>query len=190
MATGSRDKDGRKLPAGAFSLDTGGGAEPIAGSDLDGNSGDASIINPASISGAGGDGSASGDNGTAKRKRGRPAGSGSKSGTGAKTQSLDITGVETILLNIHTMLAAATQVPELAINTDEANQLAKAVANVQQYYPMHINPKTLAWSNLLMVAGSVYGSRAVAIWANMKAQENKQTQQNNTGSVTPLHRVP
>jgi hypothetical protein len=71
------------------------------------------------------------------------------------------------------MLAASLSIPQLALAEDEAKQLAKAVHNVQQYYPMHISAKSMAWANLIMIGGTVYGSRGVAIWAEMRMKEEE-----------------
>jgi hypothetical protein len=70
------------------------------------------------------------------------------------------------------MLASSLAVPELALNETEAKQLAQAVVNVANYYPVAIDPKTQAWGALFMVAGSLYGSRAVAFYAR-QSSENK-----------------
>lgn len=50
-----------------------------------------------------------------------------------------------------------------SITEDEAKELAKAVSNVSQYYDLPvIGEKALAWMNLAMVGGKVYGPRIVA----------------------------
>lgn len=176
----------RSRNANSFSLDgtdgtagdTGNGISEIPGSDVGGVPGNNGPIDPASLAGAG-----TADNGTGepvKRGRGRPKGSGAKAQTG-KASQLDVGSVEVLLFNIHGLLAAATGYDKIAINETEAGTLAKAVANVQQFYPMHVSAKAMAWTNLIMVAGTVYGSRAVAIWADMKQQPAQQ--QNN---VTPF----
>lgn len=156
------------------------------GKHANGNPDDSGPIDPASL--AGGTPTDSGTGEPAKGKRGRPKGSTNK--TKSETP-LDIGTVETVLFNIHSMVAAATGFDKLAINQTEANTLAKAVATVQNHYPMHVSAKALAWTNLFMVAGSVYGSRVVAIWADQKAAENDkpmpwQPQQPNSASITPI----
>lgn len=69
------------------------------------------------------------------------------------------------------MAAAAFQTPELALSPDESKAMAAAVAEVSSHYNHAINPKLMAWVNLLMVAGGVYGTRALAIRARLKTQE-------------------
>lgn len=107
--------------------------------------------------GAGGDGAGSDGGGSAEpaRRRGRKPGSGRK----GKAAALDLSGVEAILLSAHTMLAAMTKTPELIISQDEANKLASAINTVQEHYPVHVDPKAMAWLNLAGVAGMIYGPR-------------------------------
>lgn len=158
-------------PSGSdkFTLDgTGDAPDGLGGtpiSDGGDNGGNTGTIDPASLSPAG-----DALSGAVKRGRGRPKGSGSRASGKATASPLDIGSVETILFNLHAMVAAATGFDKLALNNEEANSLAKAVNNVQQFYPTHISAKSLAWTNLFMVAGTVYGSRAVAIWADQKAE--------------------
>jgi len=68
-----------------------------------------------------------------------------------------------ILLSTHAMLAALTKVEEIEIGQDEAERLGAAIARVQALYTDKILPeKVLAWGQLIMVAGSIYGPRIVA----------------------------
>jgi hypothetical protein len=165
MVAKSRGTDGFTLGGSGEGQ---GSAGDTPGGNGDGVSNIGGAVDPASL--APGDA----NNGTganpAKRGRGRPKGSGNAK---AASASLDIGGVETILFNIHGMVAAATGFDKLALAQEEANSLAKAVNNVRQFYPMHVSAKALAWSNLFMVAGTVYGSRIIAIWAAQKAKETQ-----------------
>jgi hypothetical protein len=119
-----------------------------------------------------------------KRGRGRPKGSGK--GKAQASNDIDSESLNTLLFNIHGMLAAATGIEQLALANEESQALAKSVANLQQFYPMRVSAKALAWTNLAMVAGNIYGSRAVAIYADMKAKEKEQSPDN--GNVTTLRR--
>lgn len=110
-----------------------------------------------------------------KRGRGRPrkdAGSGASGGSGSparasagKTKGAppDAVGIESLLFVIHAGLAGATKTPEFALDKDEAKELGQAVANVNAHYGKVLDPKTVAWVALVMVAGKVYGPR-VGAW--------------------------
>lgn len=107
--------------------------------------------------------------GSPARKRGRKAGT-------AKAQAPNDLNSETLnglLFNIHGMLAAVTGMDQLALTTDESDSLAKSVVTLQQFYPMRVSAKAVAWTNFAMVAGNIYGSRAIAIYAEMKAKEKE-----------------
>jgi hypothetical protein len=65
---------------------------------------------------------------------------------------------------MHVMLASALAVPELELTEDEAHKIAVAGADVAKHYSVELDPKTVAWVQLGMVCGSIYGSRAVAIY--------------------------
>jgi len=170
-----------------FTLD--GGGEPggnggeNGGGEQPNNPGTGGTVDPAAAFG----GSApTGDGGTAtgetgKRRRGRPPGSGKAKAHTSST--VDPASVEVLLFNVHAMLAVATGMDKLAINQTEAGTLAQAVCQVQQYYPTHISAKSMAWANLIMVAGSVYGSRAVAIWADNQADKNSPPRPNDNVTV-------
>lgn len=116
----------------------------------------------ASISGGGG-------GGTGKR-RGRPPGSTNRAQTSRKA---DIGGLEQILLSLHFMGAAICECPELQLEDKEAKALADAVVKVSAHYDHRISPKTVAWVNLAMIAGGIYGGRALAIRARFKAEEER-----------------
>ena len=82
------------------------------------------------------------------------------------------------------MCASFLQVPELAIDENEAKLLADAVANVAKHYDFLPDLRTQAWFNLFMIAGPIYGMR---IWAirNKSAQtkQNKQATPAQTGPI-------
>ena len=75
------------------------------------------------------------------------------------------------------MLAGLTKAPELALDKDEAEKLAAALANVAAYYPMVINPKYLAWIQLGTVCAGVYGTRAIAISIRLKKEREEKARQ-------------
>lgn len=126
-------------------------------------------FDPASVAPAPGiDGNGGGDS-KPKRGRGRPAGGGNAA---AKTEeiSYSVSGVETILLSMHEILSKALKVDLLMIDKREANAMAKAIGEVAKHYPVKVDPKMAAWTNLVMVAGAVYGPR-IAV-ARMVAKTN------------------
>lgn len=69
------------------------------------------------------------------------------------------------------MLAAVAKIPELQCEHVETKALAEAVAEVAKHYPQQvIDPVTLAWFNLTLVAGTFYGSRVIVMRERMKAE--------------------
>lgn len=111
----------------------------------------------------------SGDSGTGKR-RGRKPGSTNR----AKAVPQNLT--ETIagsLFGLHMFAAGMMDVPELVIDKPESKQLAEAVRGVTDLYAMQINPHTIAWGNLLLVCGMVYGPRIIALRNRKKSEPAK-----------------
>lgn len=121
----------------------------------------------ADIRGSDDSGTARTDDGTAPKRRGR------RPGSSNKKASLDLSGLEAILLSVHTMGAVALKSPELAIGKDEAEKLASAINQVQQYYPMTVDPKTMAWLNLAGIAGMIYVPRLILMAKRQKVEKPK-----------------
>lgn len=68
------------------------------------------------------------------------------------------------------MLASIVQSPDLAIDEDEAEKLAKGIANVARHYDLpQVAQKTVDWVGLIQVVGTIYGPRFVA--ASMRRRE-------------------
>lgn len=111
-----------------------------------------------------------GSDGTEPRKRrGRKPGTKNK----PKETSDNLAGIESILFSIHAMGAAITHTPELALSMEEAHLIADAAQKVAENYPLVVDPKTVAWINLAMVLGTVYGTRIIAIGARHKEERKK-----------------
>jgi hypothetical protein len=66
------------------------------------------------------------------------------------------------------MAGAILDTPELALDDGESKALADAAQKVAAHYDHSMDPKTLAWVNLAMVAGGIYGTRIFAIRARLK----------------------
>lgn len=61
------------------------------------------------------------------------------------------------------MLSALTKVPELEIDQEEAKKLAHASTEVAKHYvSLDASEKTVAWVNLGLTLGAVYGPRIMA----------------------------
>lgn len=136
-------------------------------------------VEPTSIDGGTdtGDGNSDG-NGDAPKRRGRPKGSRNSGSPGTGTAkeakvSLDVSGLESILLSVHSMLAAATGNELLSLSPEEAKTLATAAAKVQRHYPMKASAQALDWANLVFAMATVYGTRVLAfrLQAKQAAEE-------------------
>lgn len=99
------------------------------------------------------------------KKRGRPKGSGAKASGTKKTSiptAIEVDGIGEILLSIHEMLAAFTQVEELSMSEQEAQSIAKHITRVTSLYDLRASNKAVAWTGLAMCLGKVYGPRIAA----------------------------
>jgi hypothetical protein len=120
------------------------------------------FVDPASIAGSspgngpnGDSGAGASDTGSAPKRRGRPAGSKNKA------TKADLSSFTSLLVSLHNI--AAIWVEELEIEEDEAEKLAKAIAEVQSHYPVTvIDPKWLSLSNLVIVTSGIYGPAFMA----------------------------
>jgi hypothetical protein len=52
----------------------------------------------------------------------------------------------------------------------EAEALAKALVEIERLYPTQIDPRVLAWVNLVGTAGMIYGTRVFAIQARYASE--------------------
>lgn len=112
----------------------------------------------------------SGDSGSSTRKRRKRRDAGSKRGRKANTETSQ--NLESILFSLHTMGSLLLKVPELELTEDESAKLASAIQQVNELYDMPIlPPSVMAWTNLAIVSGTIYGPRAIAIINNKKNAE-------------------
>ena len=144
-------------------------SEPIASVVYDDDSG-IPVISPADLGREVDQASASD---TGKRKRGRPRGSTNSTNRNQKQEAQDLTG---ILLSLHMMAAAIAKTPELELEEAEAKRLGEAVARVNACYGNWIfTEKQMAWFNLMMAGGAIYGPRFVAYNLRVKKEREDKT---------------
>jgi len=126
------------------------------------------VIDPAARNSgrSGGDDSGTGNDTGSKRGRGRPRGTAQTGASKASdTASLAGLDIKDILLNIHMMLSVWTGLPEMALEEAEAKRLETAIKKVSRHYPVNISQKHVDLSYLVYTIGTIYGTRAVAIYA-------------------------
>ena len=95
-----------------------------------------------------------------------------------KADKSDVSGLTSALVNVHALLAGMTQIPEIAIDREQAEVLASAASEVMLHYDFGMNPEQQAWVNLMMVAGSIYGAKVFAY----KIRKSQETEE---GETTP-----
>jgi len=109
----------------------------------------------------------SGNSGTdSTKRRGRPVGSRNRTTTAEGQKApLDLaSNIEDLLQSLHFMVAKFMKIDELELSDDEARKLTRAVREVGKHYNFSVDPKKVAIGQLMMVAGGIYGPRAVAIY--------------------------
>jgi hypothetical protein len=108
------------------------------------------------------------------KRRGRPKGYKNKpKPESARASRADsIAGIEKLLLNLHFMGAKILASPELRITPEESHDLAAAAVEVAMLYNFNASEKTIAWTNLAVVMGAVYGTRLYVI-LDRKEEEKK-----------------
>lgn len=101
-----------------------------------------------------------------------------KRGRKPKKQAIDESVLARQLIGAHLIAAQVTRMPELAIDQEEADLLAKGISGIAQEYGVALSGKAAAWMGLLGACAMVYGPRAVTVYqklpkkgAKPKAQE-------------------
>jgi hypothetical protein len=116
------------------------------------------------------------------RRRGRPPG---------PRGNINASGMEQLLLGIHTTLYHATKAPEWELGKEEAHAVAEAYAEAAKHYPMlNIDPKHAAVINLGTTLSIVYGSRVMAFRMRKAMERGARPQRVNTAPVTPAQPAP
>lgn len=110
--------------------------------------------------------------GTFRRKRVSGGGSGQRRARGSTVQ-LSLGAVSSALLTIHGAAAAILATPELALSPQESEPLASAIIEVEKLYPTTVDPRIVAWGNLMMVAAMIYAPRLMAIRMRQNAERQK-----------------
>lgn len=137
------------------------GNQRASGSGVNGNG--TTFTDPASCRGGG----STPDSGSGTRRRGRPRGTGGKSRT---TPTQTTSDIAEILYTVHFGIANMFKSEMFAITTDESEKLARAITRVTELYEVRLLPeKQMAWLNLAMALGGVYGPRIAASSFKKKA---------------------
>lgn len=132
--------------------------------------------------------------GTPRNKPGRKPGAGTGSGPRASksagkkanASSSSVNGLEKILFSIHAIIAVKGKIPELAIDAQEANMMARAINDVQEFYGLEVSEKVTIWVNLVTALGTVYAPRFVSISVR-KSREKKHPESKPSATVTPIN---
>lgn len=112
-------------------------------------------------SSAGSNSSTSAGSGTGKR-RGRKPGSRNKSAGGKASATQATNDISGILFTAHLFIAKAVKMDLLEITKEESEELGGAITRVTELYEIPLlSPKHMAFVNLAMVMGNVYGSRLI-----------------------------
>jgi hypothetical protein len=88
------------------------------------------------------------------------------------------------------MLSVIMKTPELEIDQGEAKRLSDATIKLNELYGgFMVSEKTMAWIELMMVGGAVYGPRYVAYIARGKKEraERKEPQTINASEPIKFH---
>lgn len=152
-------------------------AEIVGSSDTDSGDTSGEFTVPGDIAGTG-SGSPGGD--SAPRKRGRPKGSGSGRVSPKKTAS----DLDAILFHAHLAIANFASIPELELSEEESQKYAAAAQRVVSLYSDIVYPeKTMAWIQLALCVGGIYGPRYVA--ANMRMKKEKRAENKPQETISP-----
>lgn len=108
--------------------------------------------------------------GSFRRKRGRKSNSASSGNRTKANNQASIEGLTRMLAIIHIGLASATKTPELKLEDDEAEALAKSTAVVLEEFDIRPDPKIEAIIGLVTTAGMIYGPRVYLISERKKRE--------------------
>lgn len=110
-----------------------------------------------------------------------------------KARPLPVSTVEMFLISSHAMLAGALELPELALDKDDANNLAVPITKVAALYDLKVDPRLEAYGMLIIAILGVYGPKVGAIYERKRAENAKNVtpkppaQQRQPATVSVLH---
>ncbi len=94
----------------------------------------------------------------------------------------------------HAGLAIAFNAPKLTLDEMEGEKLAGAVQKVLRHYDLpDVASETKDWIGLIIVAGSIYGPRLAAHWAEKNTPpppRSPQEEDNNLVTLMPARGMP
>lgn len=78
-------------------------------------------------------------------------------------------------MSVHFGVGILLGAPEIQLSEAEAKEFADAAVNVAKHYDIGASAKALAWTDLAMVAGSIYGVRVMQIMGRKQAATTQGT---------------
>lgn len=79
--------------------------------------------------------------------------------------------------------ATAFATPELALDEPEAKQLAGAITEVSRHYAINVDEKTMAWGQLFIAIGMIYGTRLIAVRTRKKTEAKKRASEPRAANI-------
>lgn len=123
-------------------------------------------------------------NGKPRKRRAKGAGK-TGTGNGKRNPAQEAIPLASLLYSTH-FLASKFLVPELELTEDESKTMARALAEVGQYYDVPIvSPQNVAWYNLATTAAMIYGTRFVA-YRNRARREAAEKRAPNLTQMQPV----
>lgn len=122
-----------------------------------------------------------------RKRRGRKPGSKNRQARA----TVDLSGIETILLSIHNMGTVWLGVPHLDLEKEEAEKIRKGIEAVAREYPHRgLSSKTVAWFQLCTALGSAYGPRAMVLRDILRDRAEERKKNANPVAQKPHQAVP
>lgn len=153
----------------------------VTGDASDDSGGSASFTDPTTIPGADGDAPYGylPDGVTPRRRRAKGSGSAPRAASSSGSSRPGKQSKEEIqktltfgIMSIHMMLAKLTKIEEIELTDEESEKLSEAAIRLTTLYGVGVvDEKTIAWANLVIAMGSVYGPRVGAVLLNKKKSQ-------------------